>query len=168
MPFVYWRRGTGDPSTNPANNPIGKNVLELKDVRESANFTCIANSKLGTKEAHTQVIVQSLPRAPTNVRVSDVTPTSVRISWSYDIGAENIIYFVVQYKQRNAQAQLAELSGITTYHQTIHSLVPYTEYEFYVIAVNAIGRGPPSAPVYASTGESGEFGQKFRSKYRVS
>ena len=26
----------------------------------------------------------ALPRSPSNVRVSDVTPTSVRLSWSYD------------------------------------------------------------------------------------
>ena len=29
-------------------------------------------------------MLSALPRSPSNVRVSDVTPTSVRLSWSYD------------------------------------------------------------------------------------
>lgn len=38
---------------------------------------------------------------------------------------------------------------------TVRDLSPYTEYEFYVIAVNGIGRGSPSTPVVATTGETG-------------
>ncbi len=38
--------------------PIGKNVLELRNIRDSANYTCVAASKLGIIEAHTFVRVQ--------------------------------------------------------------------------------------------------------------
>lgn len=41
------------------------------------------------------------------------------------------------------------------YH--VRSLSPYTEYELYVIAVNSIGRGPPSAPVIVTTGETSQY-----------
>lgn len=41
------------------------------------------------------------------------------------------------------------------YH--VRSLSPYTEYELYVIVVNAIGRGPPSAPVTVTTGETSQY-----------
>lgn len=37
----------------------------------------------------------------------------------------------------------------------VRALSPYTEYEFYVIAVNNIGRGPPSIPATTTTGETG-------------
>lgn len=37
----------------------------------------------------------------------------------------------------------------------VRALSPYTEYEFYVIGVNNIGRGPPSAPATCTTGETG-------------
>lgn len=37
----------------------------------------------------------------------------------------------------------------------VRALSPYTEYEFYVIAVNTIGRGPPSVPSSTTTGETG-------------
>lgn len=38
----------------------------------------------------------------------------------------------------------------------VRALSPYTEYEFYVIAVNNIGRGPPSIPATTTTGETGK------------
>lgn len=39
----------------------------------------------------------------------------------------------------------------------VRALSPYTEYEFYVIAVNVIGRGPPSVPATCTTGETGMY-----------
>lgn len=153
MPVVKWRKGAID-LTPEENLPVGKNVLMLENVQESANYTCLASSKLGTIEFTTQVWVQALPRPPTNVRVSDVTATSVRLAWSYDIGSDMIQYYVVQYKPRSATQEYSELSGITTMYYTIRDLSPFTEYEFHVIAVNNIGRGGPSTPAIISTGET--------------
>ena len=57
MPFVKWREGTRD--LTPDNElPIGKNVLELKNIRDTSNYTCVAASKLGIIETHTIVKVQ--------------------------------------------------------------------------------------------------------------
>lgn len=39
----------------------------------------------------------------------------------------------------------------------VRALSPYTEYEFYVIAVNNIGRGPGSIPATCTTGETGNL-----------
>lgn len=153
MPMVIWKRGYTDITTDTT-NPVGRNVLRLDDVKESVNYTCVASSKLGNIEAHTQVIVKSLPRPPTTVRISDVSPTSVKLTWTYDIGSENIIYYVIQYKAKNSKQDYTEISGITTYFHVLGGLTPYTEYEFLVIAVNAIGRGPPSPALFATTGET--------------
>lgn len=38
--------------------PIGRNVLELTDIRESANYTCVALSALGVIEQTSIVKVQ--------------------------------------------------------------------------------------------------------------
>lgn len=156
MPYVSWRRGHSEIQTE-VSNPVGRNILRLEDIRDSANYTCVASSKLGNIEAHTQILVKSLPRPPTNVRVSEISPTSVKLAWSYDIGSENIIYFVVQFKPKNSKQEFSEISGITTYFYVVGGMTPYTEYEFFVIAVNAIGRGPPSAPLHVTTGETSEF-----------
>ena len=57
MPFVKWREGDRD-ITPDSELPIGKNVLELKNIRNSTNYTCAAASKLGIIETDTVVKVQ--------------------------------------------------------------------------------------------------------------
>lgn len=84
-------------------------------------------------------------------------------------------YYVLQHKPKNAnQVELfaefnrllktqlsnppqaySETSGIITMFYVVRGLSPYTEYEFHVIGVNNIGRGPASAPVSTTTGETG-------------
>ena len=57
MPYVKWRQGAYD-LTDEDDIPIGKNVLQLKDVRESKNYTCEASSDLGNIERLVQVLVE--------------------------------------------------------------------------------------------------------------
>lgn len=152
LPEVRWIKGTIEMNKDVI--PRGRNVLTLTDVKESDNYTCVATSEHGSIEKTAQVIVRSLPRPPTNVQTSDVTPTSVRLSWNYDFGSEDVAYFIIQYKPKNGQ--FLEITGITTSFYVINSLTPYTEYEFYIIAVNSIGRGQPSAALILTTGETSE------------
>lgn len=58
MPYVKWMLGVED-LTPEDEMPIGRNVLELNSVRESANYTCVAMSSLGIIEATAQVLVKS-------------------------------------------------------------------------------------------------------------
>ncbi|XP_045464788.1 tyrosine-protein phosphatase Lar isoform X5 [Harmonia axyridis] len=153
MPYVKWRKGSTQELTPEDKLPIGKNTLQLSNIRESANYTCVAASALGVLEAVALVKVQSLPGPPTNVRVSEITATTVRLTWSYD-GMEELQYYVIQFKPKYANQAFSEISGIITMHYHVRNLSPYTEYEMYVIAVNNIGRGPPSAPVNVTTGET--------------
>ncbi|XP_012226663.1 tyrosine-protein phosphatase Lar isoform X5 [Linepithema humile] len=155
MPFVKWRKDPATDLTPDDNLPVGKNVLRLTEIQESANYTCTAASDLGVIEATTMVKVQSLPGPPENVQVSDITATSVKLSWSYKEPGD-LQYYVIQHKPKHVNQAYAEISGITTMYYHVRSLSPYTEYELYVIAVNSIGRGPPSAPVIVTTGETTE------------
>ncbi|XP_020288959.1 tyrosine-protein phosphatase Lar isoform X8 [Pseudomyrmex gracilis] len=155
MPFVKWRKDPATDLTPDDNLPVGKNVLRLTDIKESANYTCTAASDLGIIDATAMVKVQSLPGPPENVQVSDITATSVKLSWSYKAGRpDELQYYVIQHKPKHVNQAFAEISGITTMYYHVRSLSPYTEYELYVIAVNSIGRGPPSAPVIVTTGET--------------
>lgn len=43
----------------------------------------------------------ALPTAPTDVIISEVTATSVRLEWSYK-GPEDLQYYVMNYKPKNA------------------------------------------------------------------
>lgn len=57
MPYVKWMLGAED-LTPEDDMPIGRNVLELTDVRQSANYTCVAMSTLGVIEAIAQITVK--------------------------------------------------------------------------------------------------------------
>lgn len=57
MPYVKWMQNSED-LTPEDSMPVGRNVLELESVRESANYTCVAISSLGMIEAVAQVIVK--------------------------------------------------------------------------------------------------------------
>nr|CAD7579808.1 unnamed protein product [Timema californicum] len=161
MPFVKWRKGLATDITPEDKLPIGRNVLELTNIQESANYTCVAASALGVIEATTQVKVQSLPGPPTDVQVSDITATTVRLTWTYT-GSESLQYYVIQYKPKYANHAYTEISGIITMYYTIRNLSPYSEYEIFVIAVNNIGRGPPSSPAIVTTGETGKIRILFK------
>ncbi|XP_033187091.1 tyrosine-protein phosphatase Lar isoform X11 [Bombus vosnesenskii] len=153
MPYVKWKKGPSTDLTPDDNLPVGRNVLILTNVKESANYTCTAASDLGIIEVTTMVKVQALPSAPENVQVSDITATSVKLTWYYK-NPEEVQYYVIQHKPKHVQQAEAEISGITTMYYHVRSLSPYTEYELTVTAVNAIGRGPASAPVTVTTGET--------------
>jgi netrin-G3 ligand len=58
MPLVKWRRGLDEDITPENELPVGKSVLQLNDIRSSANYTCIASSSLGVIEALAMVKVQ--------------------------------------------------------------------------------------------------------------
>lgn len=57
MPNVKWRLGALE-LTPEDEVPIGKNVLTLIDVRETATYTCVAASDLGNIEADAIVRVK--------------------------------------------------------------------------------------------------------------
>ena len=57
MPEVRWRIGTL-PLTPDEPAPLGKNVLMLHDVTESATYTCLASSELGSIEYDAEVKVK--------------------------------------------------------------------------------------------------------------
>uniref|UniRef100_A0A671P2Y6 protein-tyrosine-phosphatase n=1 Tax=Sinocyclocheilus anshuiensis TaxID=1608454 RepID=A0A671P2Y6_9TELE len=151
MPYVKWMLNSED-LTPEEEMPVGRNVLELNGVRESANYTCVAMSSLGIIESVAQVIVKSLPRAPGTPVVTETTPTSITITW--DSGnPDPVSYYIIQYRAKSPDSKYETVDSITTTRYSIGGLYPNTEYEIRVSAVNTIGQGPPSNKVEARTGE---------------
>lgn len=100
--------------------------------------------------------IAELPYAPSNVRISEITATSVHISWHYDGPPSEAVEFVIQYKPKLAPtSDHSEVVGLKTNYYTVQNLNPFTEYEFYVVAVSAIGRGLASTATFVTTGETG-------------
>uniref|UniRef100_A0A9J7ZUB9 protein-tyrosine-phosphatase n=1 Tax=Cyprinus carpio carpio TaxID=630221 RepID=A0A9J7ZUB9_CYPCA len=151
MPYVKWMLNSED-LTPEDEMPVGRNVLELNGVRESANYTCVAMSSLGIIESVAQVIVKSLPRAPGTPIVTETTPTSITITW--DSGnPDPVSHYIIQYRAKSPDSKYETVDSITTTRYSIGGLYPNTEYEIRVSAVNTIGQGPPSNRVEARTGE---------------
>ncbi|XP_045550430.1 receptor-type tyrosine-protein phosphatase F isoform X13 [Salmo salar] len=151
MPYVKWIMGEIE-LTKEDEMPIGRNVLEVTNVKESANYSCVAISSLGQIEATAQVSVKALPKPPTSLIVTETTATSVTLIW--DSGnPEPVSFFMIQYRAKATDAGFQEVDGVATTRYSIGGLSPYSEYEFRVMAVNNIGRGPPSDPVETRTGE---------------
>ncbi|XP_066857402.1 receptor-type tyrosine-protein phosphatase F isoform X10 [Anser cygnoides] len=151
MPYVKWMAGV-EELTKEDEMPVGRNVLELNNIVQSANYTCVAISSLGMIEATAQITVKALPKPPTEPLVTETTATSVTLTW--DSGnSDPISYYVIQYKSKSLEGQFQEVDGVATTRYSIGGLSPFSEYEFRVIAVNNIGRGPPSELVEARTGE---------------
>lgn len=98
--------------------------------------------------------VAALPSPPIDVKVSDVTSTSVKLSWSHP-NPDDIQYYTISHKPRSASQSPGVISGVVTMYYTIRPLSPYTQYEFTISAVNGFGHGPPSPPIVATTGETG-------------
>ncbi|XP_029107836.1 receptor-type tyrosine-protein phosphatase delta isoform X18 [Scleropages formosus] len=151
MPYVKWMLGSED-LTPEDDMPIGRNVLELTDVRQSANYTCVAMSTLGVIEAVAQITVKALPKAPGTPVVTERTATSITLTW--DSGnPEPVSYYVIQHKSKLSEDTYKEIDGVATTRYSVGGLSPYSDYEFRVVAVNNIGRGPPSEAIEARTAE---------------
>ncbi|XP_045436188.1 receptor-type tyrosine-protein phosphatase delta isoform X24 [Pipistrellus kuhlii] len=151
MPYVKWMLGAED-LTPEDDMPIGRNVLELNDVRQSANYTCVAMSTLGVIEAIAQITVKALPKPPGTPVVTESTATSITLTW--DSGnPEPVSYYIIQHKPKSSEEPYKEIDGVATTRYSVAGLSPYSDYEFRVVAVNNIGRGPPSEPVLTQTSE---------------
>ncbi|XP_071262634.1 receptor-type tyrosine-protein phosphatase F-like isoform X2 [Salvelinus alpinus] len=151
MPYVKWMMGVVE-LTKEEEMPIGRNVLEVTNIRQSANYTCVAISSLGMIETTAQITVKALPKSPTSLIVTETTATSVTLTW--DSGnPEPVSYYVIQYRAKVSDNGFQEVDGVATTRYSIGGLSPYSEYEFHVMAVNNIGRGPPSSLVDTRTSE---------------
>ncbi|XP_066505395.1 protein tyrosine phosphatase receptor type Db [Hoplias malabaricus] len=151
MPYVKWMLGTED-LTPEDDMPIGKNVLELTDVRQSANYTCVAMSTLGVIETVAQITVKALPNPPGAPVVMERSATSITLMW--DSGNPlPVSYYVIQHRPASSRDPFKEIDAVATTRYSVGGLSPYSHYQFRVIAVNSIGRGPPSPTVEARTAE---------------
>ncbi|XP_039666949.1 protein tyrosine phosphatase receptor type Fa isoform X18 [Perca fluviatilis] len=151
MPYVKWMSGEVE-LTREEEMPIGRNVLELTNIRQSGNYTCVAISSLGVIETTAQITVKALPKPPTSLTVTETTATSVTLTW--DSGnPEPVSYYVIQYRAKLSDNGFQEVDGVATTRYSIGGLSPFSEYEFRVMAVNNVGRGPPSSIVDTRTSE---------------
>ena len=96
--------------------------------------------------------------APTSVRESGVTSSSIIVQWGAVNCIDrngNITGYSVRYGVQGSGSTLTrDVSGGSVTEATISSLMPSTTYSIQVAAVNSAGIGVYSDPIIAMTGKS--------------
>uniref|UniRef100_A0A182VPG7 protein-tyrosine-phosphatase n=1 Tax=Anopheles merus TaxID=30066 RepID=A0A182VPG7_ANOME len=156
MPSVKWRKGVDQDLTPENDVPVGRNVLELTDIRVSTNYTCIAQSSLGVIEATSLVKVQCVPSQPSNFRATDVGETAVTLQWSRPThSGENIVHYELYWNDTYANEQHHQrIPNTETY--TLSSLYPDTLYYFWLSARSQRGEGATTPPIPVRTKQYGK------------
>ncbi|XP_029355876.1 protein tyrosine phosphatase receptor type Fa [Echeneis naucrates] len=165
MPYVKWMTGEVE-LTRKEEMPIGRNILELTNIHQSANYTCVAISSNGVIETTAEVTVKALPKPPASLTVTETTATSVTLTW--DSGnPEPVLYYIIHYRPKLSDNGFQEVDGVATTRYSIGGLSPFSEYAFRVMAVNNVGRGPPSVIVNTRTSEQAPSSPPLRIQARM-
>lgn len=97
-------------------------------------------------------VFTALPKQPASLTVTETTATSVTLTW--DSGnPEPVSYYVIQYRCKLSENGFQEVDGVATTRYSIGGLSPFSQYQFRVMAVNNVGRGPPSSVLDTRTSE---------------
>ncbi|KAK6188600.1 hypothetical protein SNE40_004745 [Patella caerulea] len=160
MPFVKWRQAAKE-LTPEEDIPIGRNILQLENVRESKNYTCVASSDLGNIEAVAKVIVEAPGSAPRNVRARAASSTTIVVSWNQPEIPNGAIqgYKVFYSLTPEKPIFFWDSQEVTNNNQvtTISNLKPNETYTITVLAYSSIGQGPMSHPVQVLTTQGVPF-----------
>ncbi|KAI3371148.1 hypothetical protein L3Q82_023779, partial [Scortum barcoo] len=137
----------------PNGSSNGELLIKNAQLNHAGHYTCTAQTPIDNVTASAHLVVRGPPGAPGGVRVMNKTDKSVTLQWSR--GADNhspISKYTIQYRDsfskdvwKNATTSPVDIEG-NSEMATVVDLVPWTEYEFRVIATNTLGTGEPSKP----------------------
>lgn len=160
---VNWLRdkvplyGLDEPRYSFAETPLADGVLsELTivdtDRPDSALFTCISQNSFGNDDTNIQLVVQSVPDPPLDIRIHEYESRSVKISWlPGHSGNSPVQRYTLMYGQLapGGHSSLSNISLAGNESTTVlQNLTPLTEYQFYLQAANALGASRlPNEPV---------------------
>ncbi|XP_057691677.1 contactin-1a [Corythoichthys intestinalis] len=131
----------------------GELMIKNAQLKHAGIYTCTAQTTVDNVTSSASLVVRGPPGAPAGVRVMDKSDKSAMLQWSR--GADNhspISKYTIQYRDsfspavwRNATTSPPDIEG-NAETATVVDLVPWTDYEFRVIATNTLGTGAPSIP----------------------
>ncbi|XP_052450225.1 cell adhesion molecule L1-like a isoform X4 [Carassius gibelio] len=126
-------------------------ILQIVNVSHSdqGNYTCIVRTSLDQDSASAYITVLDVPDPPVQLTLTDLKDRSVRLHW---VAASDhnspITEFIIQYEENNWEPEtwkeLLRIAG--SQFSAPLTLYGHINYQFRVIAVNAIGGSHPSMP----------------------
>uniref|UniRef100_A0A8C4I1H7 Contactin-4 n=1 Tax=Dicentrarchus labrax TaxID=13489 RepID=A0A8C4I1H7_DICLA len=121
-------------------------------LKHSGKYVCMVHTEVDTVSAAADLIVRGPPGAPEGLVVTDITDTTVQLSWGS--GPDNhspVTMYMVQARTpfsigwQTVRTVPDSVPG-QMMHATVKDLNPWVDYEFRVVAINSVGVGEPSTP----------------------
>uniref|UniRef100_A0A673J5P9 Neural cell adhesion molecule L1-like protein n=1 Tax=Sinocyclocheilus rhinocerous TaxID=307959 RepID=A0A673J5P9_9TELE len=126
-------------------------ILQIVNVSHSdqGNYTCVVRTSLDQDTASAYITVLDVPDPPVQLTLSELKDRSVRLQW---VAASDhnspITEFIIQYEENHWEPEkwkeIIRVAG--SQFSAPLTLYGHINYQFRVIAVNAIGRSHPSMP----------------------
>ncbi|XP_063064101.1 contactin-4 [Engraulis encrasicolus] len=130
----------------------GDIMIRNIQLRHAGKYTCAVQTKVDSSSIAIDVVVRGSPGPPTDLRVDKVTETTCSISWRPGLDNHSpILSYIIQTRTSfslgwQAANTVPKLLGSGHLSAVVTELNPWVEYEFRVLATNAIGTGEPSKP----------------------
>uniref|UniRef100_A0A673MGD1 Contactin-4-like n=1 Tax=Sinocyclocheilus rhinocerous TaxID=307959 RepID=A0A673MGD1_9TELE len=130
----------------------GDIMIRNIQLRHAGKYTCAVQTKVDSSSIATDLIVRGPPGPPTSIHVEEITDTTATLSWRP--GPDNhspITAYTIQARTPfslgwQAVSTVPKVVGGSHLTATVIELNPWVEYEFRVLASNAVGTGEPSKP----------------------
>uniref|UniRef100_A0A672RNK5 Neural cell adhesion molecule L1 n=1 Tax=Sinocyclocheilus grahami TaxID=75366 RepID=A0A672RNK5_SINGR len=116
---------------------------------DGGTYTCTAKTEIDEDSASARLTVTGRPDPPQDLELSDPSARSVRLTWVP--GNENnspLTHFLVQFEEDRWEP--GKWQNLSIFDGNLNSvnlqLSPFVNYQFRVIAINAVGQSQPSLP----------------------
>ncbi|XP_042622276.1 neurofascin homolog (chicken) a isoform X21 [Cyprinus carpio] len=114
---------------------------------DGGTYTCTAKTEIDEDSASARLTVTGRPDPPQDLELSDPSARSVRLTWVP--GNENnspVTHFLVQFEEDRWEP--GKWQNLSIFDGDLNSvnlqLSPFVNYQFRVIAINAVGQSQPS------------------------
>ncbi|XP_075871810.1 contactin-3 [Nelusetta ayraudi] len=130
----------------------GDLMIRNIQLNHGGKYVCLVDTDVDSLSTAAILVVKGPPGPPDRVTVEEVTDSTAQLSWSP--GRDNgspITSYIVQARTPftvgwQAVDTVPELVNGNTLTAAVVGLNAWVEYEFRVVARNAVGLGPPSPP----------------------
>ncbi|XP_029925047.1 roundabout homolog 1-like [Myripristis murdjan] len=161
-PIVHWKKDgvlVSPVDSRMSLADTGSLEIHYAKLGDTGFYTCVASSPNGEASwtAYLQVeefgiVVQPghptdpnlIPSAPSKPELSDISRTSVTLSWKSNAGATPTSYLIEAFSQALGSSWVTLADHVKTQSHVLKNLKPATVYMFLVRAVNAYGLSDPS------------------------
>ncbi|KAK2834771.1 hypothetical protein Q7C36_015472 [Tachysurus vachellii] len=133
-------------------------LIKNTQLKHAGLYTCMVQTPVDNVTGSADLVVRGPPGAPGGVRVEEIGVRSVKLLWSHGTNNHSpISKYIIQYREtttdeewKDAVTSPRNVEG-NAERVTVVDLLPWTEYEFRVIATNTLGIGEPSEPSSKTT-----------------